>query len=94
MSLDQNQQSDILIMDFAKAFDKVCHNLLVHKLHTYGIQGKVCAWISAWLTDRSQSVVLENHSSDTVAVKSGVPQWSVLVPGLHLIRQICEKNVP
>ena len=32
---------DILMMDFAKAFDKVCHSLLIHKLHHYGIRGKI-----------------------------------------------------
>ena len=44
-SLQEGKQVDMLIMDFAKAFDKVCHSLLVHKLCHYGIQGKVNRWI-------------------------------------------------
>ena len=40
-NIENSTQTDILIMDFSKAFDKVSHNLLVHKLHHYGIQGKV-----------------------------------------------------
>ena len=40
-NLEEGHQTDILIMDFAKAFDKVDHSLLTHKLHHYGIRGEV-----------------------------------------------------
>ena len=40
-NLDDGKQTDVLIMDFSKAFDKVSHNLLIHKLKHYGIRGKV-----------------------------------------------------
>ena len=40
-NLAHGQQTDILIMDFAKAFDKVSHSLLIHKLNQYGIQGEI-----------------------------------------------------
>ena len=43
-NLEEGQQTDILIMDFAKAFDKVDHSLLTHKLHHYGIRGEVNTW--------------------------------------------------
>ena len=43
-NLQANQQTDVLVMDFAKAFDKVCHSLLIHKLHHYGIRGKINTW--------------------------------------------------
>jgi hypothetical protein len=39
-NLDSGKQTDCLIMDFSKAIDKVCHSLLIHKLHHYGIRGK------------------------------------------------------
>ena len=45
-NLQGNQQTDVLVMYFAKAFDKVCHSLLVHKLYHYGIRGKVNTWIT------------------------------------------------
>ena len=32
-NLDDGKQTDVLIMDFSKAFDKVSHNLLIHKLN-------------------------------------------------------------
>jgi hypothetical protein len=71
-------------MDFAKAFDKVNHSLLIHKLRYYGIDGKTTRWIQNWLEDRQQTVELDGVSSEAVSVDSGVPQGSVLGPGLFL----------
>ena len=71
-------------MDFAKAFNKVCHSLLVHKLHHYGIHGKVNCWTENWLAGRKQAVVVESESSGSVSIKSGVPKGSVLGQGLFL----------
>ena len=62
-NLENNPQTDVLVMDFAKAFDKVCHSLLVHKLHHYGIQGNVNRWIKNWLANRKQYVVVEGEKS-------------------------------
>jgi hypothetical protein len=44
-NLQEGRQTDILIMDFAKAFDRVNHSLLLHKLRYYGIDGKTTRWI-------------------------------------------------
>ena len=81
-NLQGNKQTDVLVMDFTKAFDKVCHSLLVHKLHHYGIRGKVNMWIKNWLANRKQTVVVEGERSTFGRVESGVPQGSVLGPGL------------
>jgi hypothetical protein len=72
----------VLIMDFAKAFDKVNHSLLVHKIHQYGIRGKVNSWIKNGLSGRNQTVVVEGVNSSQVDVDSGIPQESVLGPSL------------
>ena len=47
-NIEKSTQTDILIMDFSKAFDKVSHNLLIHKLNYYGIQGKTNRWINSF----------------------------------------------
>ena len=76
-NLDSGKQTDCLIMDFSKAFDKVCHSLLIHKLHHYGIRDKTNRWIQIFLRDRNQSVVVEGETSNYIPVESGVHQESV-----------------
>ena len=68
-----HKQSD-LIIDFAKAFDKVPHRRLLHKLDYYGIRVSTHKWISSWLSGRSQQVVLDGQTSDPVHVLSGDPR--------------------
>jgi hypothetical protein len=61
-NLQEGQQTDILILDFAKAFDKINHSLLIHKLQHYGIIGKSVRWIQNWLANRKQSVVIDGST--------------------------------
>ena len=84
-ALDNKQETDVIIMDFSKAFDKVAHRRLLSKLAHYGIRGNVHGWITSFLTERKQRVVISGESSRWVDVESGVPQGTVLGPLLFLL---------
>ncbi len=79
------KQVDTIVLDFAKTFDKVPHKRLTLKLKYYGISGPILHCITVFLTNRTQRVLLDGSSSDTVPVSSGVPQGTVLGPLLFLL---------
>ena len=80
------RQTDLVLIDFSKAFDKVSHTKLLFKLHQHGITQNNHSWIKAFLLRRSQCVTLEGEKSSEIPVTSGVPQaprfgpWTNLVP--------------
>ena len=84
-SLNNCEQIDSIILDFSKEFDKVCHQKLLLKLDYYGIKGNPHKWISNFLQNQTQRVVVWGTFSENVTVLSGVPRGTVLGPLLFLL---------
>ena len=78
----KGKQTDLILLDFSKAFDKFSHSKLIWKLHNYGIRSNVLNWIGTFLGDRWPRVVV---AGEELILTSGVPQGSVLGPILFLI---------
>ena len=84
-SINDKDQTDAILLDFSKAFDKVDHKLLLSKLSSYGISNSLLAWLKSFLSNREQTVIVDGSESSPVPVLSRVPQGTVLGPLLFLV---------
>ena len=84
-NVNESQITGICMLDIAKCFDTIDHDLLLKKLSLYGIKNIELEWFKSYLHQRQQSVLCNGKLSSFVDISSGVPQGSVLGPFLFLL---------
>ena len=84
-SIDNGDEILSIFLDFKKAFDKVWHRGLIFKTEQIGFRGTLLKWLSSYLMNRQQRVVIQGKHSSYQYVHAGIPQGSVLGPLLFLI---------
>ncbi|XP_068719429.1 uncharacterized protein [Montipora capricornis] len=84
-SLDEKQEVGVVAIDLSKAFDCICHNLLLAKLKAYGLHDTALKLLRSFLQERKQRVMCNNSCSNWIPIRCGVPQGSLLSPLLFNI---------
>ena len=86
LSLNNCNRTDVVYFDFAKAFDSVNHDIILHKLKfSFNVDGAMLKFLKAYLQGRKQRVVVDQTMSTDANVVSGVPQGSILGPLLFVL---------
>ena len=83
-NLDSDRVSDMILIDYCKAFDMVDHSILLQKLQACGLDNKLLIWFRSYLNERRQLVSMGNIESPTTRVRHGVPQGSIMGPLLFI----------
>ena len=83
--MQMGKQTDLILLDFSKAFDKVAHEKLISKLHCYGIRGKTLSWVKDFLDSRSQAVKGSQiiQDSSIICCPAGLSPWTHTLPSIY-----------
>ena len=85
LDLDKNRVAGLIFVDYKKAFDLIDHQVLLNKLHSYGIRGDKLNLLQDYLSNRWQYVNIDGFRSSSIEVKRGVPQGNILGPIFFLL---------
>ena len=83
--MNQGLVTGALFLDLKKAFDTVNYDILLKKLHNYGVTGNTLNWFKSYLSGRMQAGNVNSTLSDFKHVNIGIPQGSILGPLLFII---------
>ena len=88
-AIDDGKEIRVMFFDISKAFDRVRHAGLIHKLQKIGIRGPLLKWFKSYLSERKQKVTIGGCSSRLLNIRAGEPQRSILGPllgNVHLTK--------
>ena len=84
-NVNEDMITGVCFLDISKCFDTIDHSLLLKKLNMYGIQNTELCWFQSYLHNRKQAVFCHGKLSQSLDIKTGVPQGSVLGPYMFLL---------
>ena len=85
-SFNENKFTVVVFIDLSKAFDTIDHEILLHKLKHYGVNGNILKWFSNYLSNRKQYIQYDKiNKTNCLNTKCGVPQGYILGPLLFLL---------
>lgn len=83
--LNEKNTSALIFIDLSRAFDTICHTILLRKLSHYGVSDIAVSWFKSYLQGRTQTTKINDTYSNSEKIDYGVPQGSILGPLLFLI---------
>ena len=83
-SIEKDLLNGLLFLDLKKAFDLVCHEILIQKLKLYSCTDRTLKWFQSYLTNRTQRTIYKGTRSNSMYISSEVPQGSILGPLLFV----------
>ena len=85
LTRNSSKATDVIFLDLSKAFDRVPHKCLLHKLNQHGIDNPLLLWFINSLKNRQQRVTIRGTYTNWSPVTTGVPQGTILAPPLFLL---------
>ena len=84
-NMDAGHFIGAVFLDLKKAFDTVCHPILINKLQSFGVGSLELDWFTSYLSNRKQITKVGTATSDMASVNFGIPQGSILGPLLFTL---------